>query len=62
MDTEAYTLIRENDAMLKRICAYIDKVDSRQYKESEGLRAFPINMCADIAVDNTKYRIVITTP
>lgn len=40
--------------MLKRVCAWIDKVESQEYRDGEDFRAFLINMCADIAVDNNQ--------
>lgn len=54
MMEELLDLARQNNAMLKRICTYIDKVESQQYRDGEDFRAFLINMCADIAVDNNQ--------
>lgn len=51
---ELLNLTRENNAMLKRVCAWLDKVESREYRDGEDFRAFLINMCADIAVDNNQ--------
>lgn len=40
--------------MLKRVCAWLDKEESQEYRDGEDFRAFLINMCADIAVDNNQ--------
>lgn len=53
-DTELERMIRENNAMLKRICAYIDKVDSPQYKDARDFEAFLSNIVADLWVDNNQ--------
>lgn len=54
MEKEILELLRENNAMLKRVCAWIDKVESQEYRDSEDFRTFMINMSADIAVDNNQ--------
>lgn len=41
------TLLRENNAMLKHICAYIEKVESPQYQEQRQMTSFAINMTAN---------------
>lgn len=51
---ELLKLTRENNSMLSEILAYVRKVDSQQYRDGEDLRAFLINMCADVAVDNNQ--------
>lgn len=51
---EILRLTKENNAMLKRVCAWLDKVESQEYRDGEDFRAFLINMCADIAVDNNQ--------
>lgn len=40
-------LLRENNAMLKHICAYIEKVESQQYQEQRQMTSFAINMTAN---------------
>lgn len=52
MEQEILTLLRENNEMLKRICAYIDKVDSESYRMNEDMKQFAMNVAADILVDN----------
>ena len=54
MEAEILTLLRENNAMLKRICAYIDKVDSEDYRLNEDMKAFFSNVAADLLVDNNQ--------
>lgn len=52
MDEEALRLIRENNAMLKQILAYIGMKQSSEYRMNEDIRAFSINVCADVFVEN----------
>ena len=40
--------------MLKRICAYIDKVDSDNYRMNEDMKQFAMNVAADVLVDNNQ--------
>lgn len=54
MENEILELLRENNAMMKRVCAWIDKVESQEYRDGEDFRAFMINMCADVLVDNNQ--------
>lgn len=54
MNGELMELLRENNAMLKRVCAWLDKVESQEYRDGEDFRAFLINMCADVMVDNNQ--------
>lgn len=51
---ELLRLTRENNEMLKRICAYIDKVDSTSYRDNEDAKAFLSNVLADLLVDNNQ--------
>ena len=46
---EILTLLRENNEMLKRLCAYVDKVDSDNYRMNEDMKQFAINMSANKA-------------
>lgn len=52
MDEEALRLLRENNAMLKQILAYIGMKQSNEYRINEDIRAFSINVCADVFVEN----------
>lgn len=52
---ELLRLTRENNEMLKRICAYIDKVDSESYRMNEDMKQFAINLSAN-AVDKAMGR------
>lgn len=52
MDEEALRLLRENNAMLKQILAYIDMKQSSEYRMNEDIRAFSISVCADVFVEN----------
>lgn len=52
MDEEALRLLRENNAMLKQILAYISMKQSSEYRMNEDIRAFSINVCADVFVEN----------
>lgn len=44
---ELMRLTRENNEMLKRICAYIDKIESPQYAEQRQMTSFLINCAAN---------------
>lgn len=44
---ELLSLARDNNAMLKRVCAYIDRIESGAYRDAEDFRAFIINCAAD---------------
>lgn len=37
--------------MLCRICSYLDKVESEEYRNMEDQRAFNVNVAADMYVD-----------
>lgn len=37
--------------MLCRICRYLDKVESEEYRNMEDQRAFNVNVAADMYVD-----------
>lgn len=50
---ELLTLAKENNSMLKRICAYLDKIESAEHRDFEDMKAFMINCAADILVDRT---------
>lgn len=51
---ELLRLTRENNVMLQRICAYVDKVDSEDYRLNEDMKAFFSNVAADLLVDNNQ--------
>lgn len=61
-DSEVIDLIRGNNAMLKRIVAYIDKVDSQQYRDNEDAKAFFSNVIADLLVDNNQRQNRLNNP
>lgn len=54
MMEELLRLTRENNEMLKRVCAYIDKIDSQEYRNARDMEAFMSNVIADLLVDNNQ--------
>lgn len=54
MNDEMMRLLRENNAMLKSIISYISSIKSNEYRMNEDMRAFSINVCADVFVENMK--------
>lgn len=48
---EERQLLFEIHQMLCRICSYIDKVESPEYRDMEDKRAFNINVAADLYAD-----------
>lgn len=52
MNDEDLKLLRENNAMLKQILGYIAIKQSSEYRMNEDIRAFSINVCADVFVEN----------
>lgn len=44
-------LLLEIHQMLCRICRYLDKVESEEYRNMEDQRAFNVNVAADMYVD-----------
>lgn len=48
---ELLRLTRENNEMLKRICLWIDKIESPQYRESEDIREFAQNVLANMLTE-----------
>lgn len=44
---ELLRLTRENNAMLKRICAYVDRIESPKYQEERQMLSFLINVAAN---------------
>lgn len=45
---EILQLLKENNAMLKRIVAYIDKVESPEYRNSEDSKQLLFNLSSDM--------------
>lgn len=45
---ELLRLTRENNVMLKRICLWLDKIESPQYRENEDVREFAMNCVANL--------------
>lgn len=54
MDEEALRLLRENNAILKQILGFIAMKKSSEYRMNEAIRAFSINVCADVFFENMK--------
>lgn len=48
MEKEILELLRENNAMLKRVCAWLDKVESGDYRDSEDMKQFAMNCVANM--------------
>lgn len=44
-------LLRENNSMLKEIIQYVRKVDSSEYDIQTDIKAFCINIIADVVAD-----------
>lgn len=53
MSTERELLL-EIHQMLCRICSYLDKVESPEYRSMEDRRAFDVNVAADLYSDKIK--------
>lgn len=51
---EEKQLLIEIHQMLCRICSYIDKVESSEYRDMEDKRAFNVNVAADLYADKLK--------
>ena len=56
-ESELLALTRENNAMLKRIIAYTDMVQSAAYQDSVATRSLIISLLADVLVDNAQSRL-----
>ena len=48
---EVLKILRENNAMLREITSYIQKIQGQAYRQNEDMRAFAINVCADVFVE-----------
>lgn len=48
---EVLRLLRENNAMLREITSYIRKIQGQAYMQNEDMRAFAINVCANVFVE-----------
>ena len=44
-------LLLEIHQMLRKVCNYIDKVESEEYRSMEDQRAFNVNVAADLYVE-----------
>lgn len=51
MNEEALRLLRENNEMLKQILGYIFMKQSSEYQMKQDMKAFLINVSADIFVE-----------
>ena len=49
-NNEIVELLRDNNAMLKRICAWIDRVESGEYRDSEDMKQFVMNCVANMMI------------
>ena len=49
MEQEMLTLLRENNAMLKRVCQRLDKIESAEWQTNEDMKQLAINLCANKA-------------
>lgn len=56
-ESELLALTRENNAMLKRIIAYTDMVQSAAYQDSVATRSLIISLLADVLVDGAQSRL-----
>lgn len=61
MTAEQEALLRENNRMLKELLCYVRASQTQEWRENEDMRAFSINVAADMFVDmmneNDKERI-----
>ena len=48
---ELLRLTRENNEMLKRICQWLDKIESPEYRDNEDFKGFFSNFVANIAYE-----------
>ena len=48
---EILYLLTENNRMLKKICDYIDKVESKQYQTNEDFKNMMINLIANSLIN-----------
>lgn len=48
---ELLRLTRENNEMLKRVCGWIEKVESQSYREGEDMRGFVQNVVANMLTE-----------
>lgn len=48
MENDILELLRENNAMLRRICAWIDETESNKYRDSEDVKQSVMNCAAGL--------------
>lgn len=48
---EVKTLLKENNEMLKKICAWIDKHESAEYQTNEDMKNMMINLIANSLIN-----------
>lgn len=53
-----YQLTKENNEMLKKILAYVRKVQSKDYLSKEYAREIAFNVIGDIIGDNLEHGVV----
>lgn len=51
MDSVLLELLRENNRMLKEVLSILGRLTSKEHTENEDLKAFAINLLADIMVE-----------
>lgn len=51
MDSEELKLLKENNQILKEILSILRRLTSKEHIEKEDLKAFAINLLADIMVE-----------
>lgn len=51
MNSEELNLLKENNSILKEIRGILRRLTSKEHIESEDLKAFAINLLADIMVE-----------
>lgn len=52
MMEELLELTRENNRMLKRLCAYLDMIESPQYCDQRDMKEFAMNMAANLLTEH----------
>ena len=55
---ELYSLVQENNAMLKEILEYVRKVQSKDYLSNDYAREIAFNVIGDIIADNLSPEVV----
>ena len=56
MTEEILRLLKENNAMLKYLCLYVDKVSNPKYRTAEDMKNLVTNIVANYSTYNTLER------